>query len=172
MSQIANESPILQEIERKQARRYILMARISLVLLIILLGGFIYLFPKMRSQDITGIEPVKVMVTSVDKTTVKTNSSRTDFYHVKVSYNGKEYTLHDASGYPFTQEGNIGTAYLYNGKLYAKETGPATGTFTAKAYYVCLIGGFIMLIVAPSMYPKAMKLKKKLKNEQYENRNL
>lgn len=163
------ESDAYREIEINQAKRYILLARICLVLLIICVLGFIYLFPKFTDQGISGVEPVQVTVSDVSKSTVITNTWRkpwtkrkTDFYDITVLYDGNEYKMHDWDT-QFTKEGYTGTAYMYDGEIYAKENGPATETVLAKIYYVCLIGGFILLIVTVSIYPKAMRLKKGLK---------
>lgn len=159
------ESAAYKEIAVKQAKRYIFLARVSWVLFIVCLVGFIYLFPKFNAQNLSGIEPVEVTVIDVSKTKVKVkNGGNYDFYDVTVSYLGKEYKLHDGQ-YPFTSVGYTGTAYLYKGEIYAMESGPATNTVLAKLYYVCLIGGFVLLVVAASMSPKAIKLKKSLKDE-------
>ena len=158
------ESPVVADIVVKQARRQIWLARLSLAAFLACLVGFIILFPKMQNQQLEGIEPVKVTVTDVSRTTVDVKGNGHDFYDIKVSYQGKEYALHDGDSY-WAKIGYTGTAYLYDGKIYAKESGPATETWIAKVYYVCLIGGFVLLIVTTSIYPKALRLKKTLKGQ-------
>ena len=78
----------------------------------------------------------------------KKTGSRTNFYEVKVRYEGEEYDLgnvHSAYEYP---KGKVVKAYLSNGKLYANEEGVKTATPIAKVYFVFLFGTFGMLMFA------------------------
>ena len=102
------------------------------------------------------------MVTDVQKTVVKTKTGSNDFYDITVRYNGKEYKVHGWTS-SLERVGNIGTAYLYKGKIYASEGSINTSTLVGKLYFVCMIGGFIMFTIAVSMSPKAFQYRKKLK---------
>ncbi|MDE6412698.1 MAG: penicillin-binding protein [Eubacterium sp.] len=108
---------------------------------------------------------VKATVMSAETTQVvnKKTGSRTNFYDVKVSYEGKVYDLinvHDAYSYV---EGREVTALLSGDKLYANVEGIQTNTPMAKAYFVCLIGGFVMLMVALMAQSKYSQQKKAAK---------
>lgn len=111
-------------------------------------------------------EEVKAIVTSSETKQVvnKKTGSRTNFYEVKVRYDGKEYDLknpHNTYMYP---EGKTVTAYLANGNLYANEEGVKTSTPVAIVYYVCLFGSFGLLMAAAMVSSKNAQ-NKKLKEE-------
>lgn len=116
----------------------------------------------MNNEKTPDYEEVKVTVVSSETKSVvnKKTHSKTDFYDVKVSYNGEVYDLinpHNAYSYI---EGRTATALLSDGKLYANVEGIKTSTPVATAYFVFLIGSFVMLIVA-SMYSSKVSQKKK-----------
>lgn len=110
-------------------------------------------------------EEVKATVLSseVEQVVNKKTGSRTNFYKVKVEYNGEKYDLdnvHSAYEYP---EGKVVKAYLSNGKLYANVEGVQTDTPIAKVYFVFLFGSFIMLFVAAWQMSKLHQNKKEEK---------
>ncbi|MCI9365379.1 MAG: DUF3592 domain-containing protein [Clostridia bacterium] len=111
-------------------------------------------------------EEVKAIVTSSETKQVvnKKTGSRTNFYEVKVRYEGKEYELknpHNTYMYP---EGKTVTAYLANDKLYANEEGVKTATPVAIVYFVCLFGSFGLLMAAAMVTSKNAQ-NKRLKEE-------
>jgi len=95
-------------------------------------------------------EEVKATVVSAETKQVvnKKTGSRTNFYEVKVRYDGEVYDLGNVHNTYMYQEGSTVKAYLSNGKLYANTEGVKTATPVATAYYVFLIGSFVMLMAA------------------------
>lgn len=109
-------------------------------------------------------EEVKATVLSAETTQVvnKKTGSKTNFYDVKVVYEGKTYDLgnaHSAYEYP---KGKVVKAYLSNGKLYANEEGVKTSTPIATIYFVFLFGSFGMLMFAAT---QTSKISQKMKEE-------
>ena len=122
------------------------------VICIVLLVGIAPTRIAMDRAATPDYEEVQVTVVSSETTQVvnKKTGSKTDFYDVKVSYNGQVYDL-------------------INDKLYANVEGIETSTPMAKAYFVCLIGGFVMLIVAASAQSKYSQQKKAAKAAEANN---
>ncbi|MDE5995556.1 MAG: penicillin-binding protein [Eubacterium sp.] len=138
---------------------------VSWVICIILLVGIAPTRIAMDKAATPDYEEVKATVVSSETTQVvnKKTGSKTNFYDVKVSYNGKVYDLinvHNAYSYV---EGREVTALLSGDKLYANVEGIQTNTPMAKAYFVCLIGGFVMLMVALMAQSKYSQQKKAAK---------
>ena len=111
-------------------------------------------------------EEVKVTVVSSETKQVvnRKTGSRTNFYEVKVRYEGEVYDLgnpHSAYEYP---EGKTVKAYLSNGKLYANEEGVKTATPVAKIYFGFLFATFGMLMFA-SMQTSKLSQKNKEEKE-------
>lgn len=94
---------------------------------------------------------VKVTVVSSEtrQTTVRTGYSRSTMteYDIKVLYMGKEYDLKNAHNAYSYREGSTVTAYLSNGRMYANVEGVQTSTPVATAYFVALIGSFVLFFV-------------------------
>lgn len=127
---------------------------VSLAVFLIGLAGTIYLNPKLKEQNVDGIRQVKVTVTDVDATMVKSGTSRTTFYKVTVQYEGKEYRLKGAASGGY-REGSTITACLYEGKIYVDENAVKSGTMTGILYFCFLIPTFILLIAVPVIGTKA-----------------
>ncbi len=113
-------------------------------------------------------EEVQVTVVSSETKQVvnRKTGSRTNFYEVKVRYEGEVYDLgnpHSAREYP---EGKRVKAYLSNGKLYANEEGVKTATPIAKIYYVFLFASFGMLMFAAIQSSKVSQKNKEAKEEE------
>lgn len=110
-------------------------------------------------------EEVAAVVTSTSTKQVvnKKTGSRTNFYEVKVKYEGKEYELKNVHGLAGYYEGKSVKALLSNDKLYANVEGIKSTSPVAIIYFVFLFGTFGMLILS-SMYTSKMKAKKKNKN--------
>lgn len=112
-------------------------------------------------------EEVQVTVVSSETKQVvnKQTGSRTNFYEVKVKYNGEVYDLgnpHSAREFP---KGKTVKAYLSNGKLYANIEGVKTSTPVATAYFVFLFASFGMLMFAAIQTSKVSQKNKELKRE-------
>ena len=136
------------------------------VICVLLIVGIVPTRYAMDHAATPDYEEVQATVVSSETTQVvnKKTGSKTNFYDVKVSYNGKVYDLinvHNAYSYI---EGSKTTALLSGDKLYANVEGIETSTPMAKAYFVCLIGGFVMLLVAASAQSKYSQQKKVAKD--------
>lgn len=107
-------------------------------------------------------EEVTAVVTSTSTKQVvnKKTGSKTNFYEVKVKYEGKEYELQNVHGLSGYYEGKSVKALLSNEKLYANVEGIKSTSPVAIVYFVFLFGTFGMLILS-SMYTSKVKLKKK-----------
>lgn len=108
-------------------------------------------------------EEVQVTVLSAEKKKVKNKKTGSTYttYQVEVEYEGKEYDLENAhSVYAYPKGKNV-KAYLANNHLYANVEGVKNGTLVGKAYFVFLIGSFILFFVATVESSKAHQKKKK-----------
>lgn len=107
-------------------------------------------------------EEVTAVVTSTSTKQVvnKKTGSRTNFYEVKVKYEGKEYELQNVHGLSGYYEGKSVKALLSNEKLYANVEGIKSTSPVTIVYFVFLFGTFGMLILS-SMYTSKAKAKKK-----------
>lgn len=117
-------------------------------------------------------EEVNVTVVSSETKQVvnRKTGSRTNFYEVKVRYEGEVYDLgnpHSAYEYP---EGKMVKAYLSNGKLYANEEGVKTSTPIATVYFVFLFGTFGMLMFASIQTSKLSQKNKEEKEVKVEEK--
>lgn len=115
----------------------------------------------MNNQNVE-FEEVNVTVLSATTERVvnrKTGSS-TNFYKVKVRYQGKEYDLENAHNTYMYQEGKEVKAYLSNNRLFANEEGVETSTPVATVYFIFLFASFAMLFVAPTYTAKYVQSKK------------
>ncbi len=135
------------------------------VICIVLLVGIAPTRIAMDRAATPDYEEVQVTVVSSETTQVvnKKTGSKTDFYDVKVS---DLINVHNSYSYI---EGRQTTALLSGDKLYANVEGIETSTPMAKAYFVCLIGGFVMLIVAASAQSKYSQQKKAAKAAEANN---
>ena len=140
---------------RKQEKKnWKILFWVSLAVFLIGLAGTIYLNPKLKDQSVEGIRQVKVTITDVDTTTVKSGTSRTSFYKVTVQYEGKNYKLKGAASGNY-REGSTITAYLYEGKIYVDENAVKSGTMIGILYYCFLIPTFVLLFTVPVIGTKA-----------------
>ena len=158
-----SDNSALKEIERKQAKQYVMFFWICLAGFIIALAGTIILRGKMDNQNLEGIKKVQVCVTYVAEKELRVDGKSTGTtYEVMVEYMGKEYELIDGGHSPWTYEGHIGTAYMYEGKIYANENGPATRTGVGTSYSVFLIATIALFVITPSVGAAALQRRKKL----------
>ena len=135
------------------------------VICVVLLVGIAPTRIAMDKAKTPDYEEVQATVVSSETTQVvnKKTGSKTDFYDVKVSYNGKVYDLINVHNSYSYVEGRQVTALLSGDKLYANEEGITSSTPMAKAYFVCLIGGFVMFFVALTAQSKYSQQKKAAK---------
>lgn len=110
-------------------------------------------------------EEVKATVLSAETTQVvnKSTGARTNFYDVKVVYEGKTYDLGNAHSTYEYPKGKVVKAYLSNGKLYANVEGVKTSTLIATVYFIFLFGSFGMLIFAAMQTSKISQKNKEEK---------
>lgn len=136
------------------------------IITVILIVATVLLRGPMDNADVE-YEEVKVTVVSsrVKETTVKTGYSRSSIttYDIIVSYQGEEYDLKNAHGSSY--EGATITAYLSNGKMYANKEGVQTSTPVATAYFVALIGSFIMFFVFVCTWSNEAQRRRREKKE-------
>lgn len=120
------------------------------IITVIFIVATVLLRGPMANADVE-YEEVKVTVVSSEtkQTTVKTGYSRSTMteYEIKVLYMGKEYDLKNAHNSYSYREGSTVTAYLSNGRMYANVEGVQTSTPVATAYFVALIGSFVMFLI-------------------------
>lgn len=115
----------------------------------------------MNKTEVSYEEVTAVVTSTATKQVVnKKTGSRTNFYEVKVRYEGKEYELHNVHGLSGYYEGKSVKALLSNEKLYANVEGIKSTSPVAIVYFVFLFGTFGMLILS-SMYTSKVKAKKK-----------
>ena len=122
---------------------------LGIVFLICLVLTFV--FRHLMDNQNLEFEEVNVVVLSADEDNVriKTGYSSTNIsdYDVQVSYKGKTYDLHNVHSLSGYWEGSTVKAYLSGDSMYANVEGVNTSTPVAYAYYVCLIGSFVLLIL-------------------------
>lgn len=105
----------------------------------------------------------QVVSSQTKKTTVRTGAHRSTLteYEVIVSYMGKEYKLDNAHDTYSYREGADITAYLSDGKLYANVEGVRSSTPEAYAYFVALIGSFVMFFATVCLWADAAQKKRR-----------
>lgn len=106
-------------------------------------------------------EEVQVTVLNAQEKKVKNkkNGSTYTTYQVEVEYEGKEYDLENAHSISGYLKGKSVKAYLANNHIYANIEGVKNGTMVGKAYFVFLIGSFILLFSATIESSKAHQKK-------------
>lgn len=107
-------------------------------------------------------EEVQVTVLNVEEKKIKNkkNGSTYTTYQVEVEYEGKEYDLENVHSASLYLKGKRIKAYLANNHLYANVEGVKNDTLVGKAYFVFLIGSFILFFVATIESSKAHQKKK------------
>ena len=112
-------------------------------------------------------EEVTAIVTDTSTKTVvnKKTGSRTDFYEVKVKYEGEEYELKNVHGLSGYSKGRSVKSLLSNWKLYANVEGIKSTSPIAIVYFVFLFGTFGMVMIS-SIYMSKAKTKSKKQEEQ------
>ena len=124
------------------------------------LFGFDDCFWFLMNKAEVNYEKVTAIVTEASSKDVvnKKTGSRTTFYEVKVTYEGKEYELQNVHSLVGYSKGRSVEALLSNGKLYANVEGIKSTSPVAIIYFIFLFGTFGMLIVS-STYMSKMKAK-------------
>ena len=134
------------------------------IIMIICIVATVLLRGPMDNADIDYTE-VKVQVVSSEtkETRIKVGNSSSTMttYDVVVSYMGKEYDLKNAHNSSSYRKGATVTAYLSNGKMYANVEGVQTSTPVATAYFVALIGSFVMFLVTMCLWANVAQQKRR-----------
>ncbi len=120
------------------------------IITVIFIVATVLLRGPMDNADVE-YQEVKVTVISSEtkETTIKVGNSSSEMttYDIVVNYNGKDYDLKNAHDSYSYREGSTVTAYLSNGKMYANVEGVQTSTPAATAYFVALIGSFVLFFI-------------------------
>lgn len=120
------------------------------IITVIFIVAAVLLRGPMANADVE-YEEVKVTVVSSEtvQTTYRTGYSRSTMteYKIKVLYMGKQYDLKNAHNSYSYREGSTVTAYFANGRMYANVEGVQTSTPVATAYFVALIGSFVLFLI-------------------------
>jgi len=103
----------------------------------------------------------KVISAQIKRVVNRKTKHSTDFYKVKVSYDGEIHDLENVYNIYQYPEGGMVKAYLSNGRLFANEEGVKTSTQLATVYYVFLFGSFGLLFMAGVYSAKAKDERKK-----------
>ncbi len=130
-----------------------------LAFVISVIGAIIFWFQMDKAS--LNYDEVKVTVVSSETKKVKNKQTgnTTDFYEVKVLYEGETKDLENVhNAYSYTKGKQV-TAYLSNNRLFANIEGVKTSTPMAMIYYVFLFGSFILLFAA-AIYTSKVKTTK------------
>lgn len=134
------------------------------IIMVICIVAAVLLRGPMDNADIDYTE-VKVQVVSSEtkKTDIKVGNSKSTMttYDIVVSYQGENYDLKNAHDSYSYRKGATVTAYLSNGKMYANVEGVQTSTPVATAYFVALIGSFVMFFITICLWANAAQQKKR-----------
>jgi len=112
---------------------------------------------EVKYEEVTAV----VTSTSTKEVVNKNTHNRTDFYEVKVEYNGKEYELKNVHSLVGYYEGKSVKALLSNGKLYANVEGIKSTSWVATVYFIFLFGTFGMVMLSATYMSKNKKEKEK-----------
>ena len=112
---------------------------------------------EVKYEEVTAI----VTNTSTKEVVNKDTHNRTEFYEVKVEYNGKEYELQNVHGLAGYYKGKSVKALLSNGKLYANVEGIKSTSPMAIVYFIFLFGTFGMLMASATYMSKSKEKSKK-----------
>lgn len=134
------------------------------IIMVICIVAAVLLRGPMDNADIDYTE-VKVQVVSSEtkETDIKVGNSKSTMttYDIVVSYQGQNYDLKNAHDSYSYRKGATVTAYLSNGKMYANVEGVQTSTPVATAYFVALIGSFVMFFITICLWANAAQQKKR-----------
>ncbi len=134
------------------------------IIMVICIVAAVLLRGPMDNADIDYTE-VKVQVVSSEtkETDIKVGNSRSTMttYDIVVSYQGQNYDLKNAHDSYSYRKGATVTAYLSNGKMYANVEGVQTSTPVATAYFVALIGSFVMFFITICLWANAAQQKRR-----------
>lgn len=103
-------------------------------------------------------EEVQVLVVSSEtkERVIKTGYSKSNLttYEITVNYNGKDYELKNAHDSYSYRKGSMVKAYLSHGNMYANLEGVRNSTPEGIAYFVALVGAFVMFIITMLLLTK------------------
>lgn len=136
------------------------------ILTIIFIVGTVYFRIEMDNAelDYTEVQAIVVSSETVTKTVRSRYSTSTiKEYEIVVRYEGKDYDLinaHDSYSY---REGSIVKVLMANNKMYANEEGIRTTSYVGTAYFVGLIGSFILFMVTLCVWAQVAQNRKRAK---------
>ena len=119
----------------------------------------VLLQPRVAAQSMEDMETVTVRVVNVEEMTTRTIHT----YWITVSYNGAEYLLKGDPDPSWENVGHVGTAYLFQGNIYADNMLPRLKTPIGRVYDICLASRFLSLILAVCF---GIRLYKRYKDDQ------
>lgn len=134
------------------------------ILTIVFIVATVFFRIKMDNSE---LEYTEVQATVVSSDTihkrVKIGNSSTDVteYKIVVHYGGKDYDLINAHNSYSYREGSTVTVLMANGKMYANEEGVRTTSFVGTAYFVGLIGSFILFMVTLCVWAQVAQNKRR-----------
>ena len=136
------------------------------ILTIIFIVATVYFRIEMDNADLEYTE-VKALVVSSEtiKKTVKSGYSTSTIteYEIVVRYEGKDYDLINAHNSYSYKEGSTVTVLMSNNKMYANEEGIRTSSYVGTAYFVGLIGSFILFMVTLCVWAQVAQNRRRAK---------
>lgn len=134
------------------------------ILTIIFIVATVYFRVNMDNMELeyTEVEVEVVSSETVHKTVrSKYSTSNITEYEIVVRYEGKDYDLKNAHNSYSYREGSRVKVYMANGKMYANEEGVRTSSPTGIAYFVGLIGSFILFTATLCIWAQVAQNKKR-----------
>ena len=136
------------------------------ILTIIFIVATVYFRIEMDNSDLEYTEVKALVVSSETITkTVKSGYSTSTIteYEIVVRYEGKDYDLINAHNSYSYKEGSTVTVLMSNNKMYANEEGIRTSSYVGTAYFVGLIGSFILFMVTLCVWAQVAQNRRRAK---------
>lgn len=134
------------------------------ILTVIFIVATVYLRINMDNAELeyTEVQATVISSETVNKTirTGYSTSYQTE-YDIVVRYEGKNYSLINAHNTYSYREGATVTVYKSNGKLYANLEGVRTSSPVGTAYFVGLIGSFLLLMATLCIWAQVAQNKRR-----------
>ena len=136
------------------------------ILTIIFIVATVYFRIEMDNADLEYTEVKALVVSSETITkTVKSGYSTSTIteYEIVVRYEGKDYDLINAHNSYSYKEGSTVTVLMSNNKMYANEEGIRTSSYVGTAYFLGLIGSFILFMVTLCVWAQVAQNRRRAK---------
>ena len=134
------------------------------ILTIVFIVATVFLRQRMDNAELeyTEVQATVISSDTIHKT-VKTQYSSSDIteYKIVVRYEGKDYDLINAHNSYSYREGSTVTVLKANGKLYANEEGVRTSSPVGTAYFVGLIGSFVLFLATVCTWAQVAQNKRR-----------